>query len=108
MHNRSSSALGPQLRGFISLISKSFRFLFLPALVQLLETIDAITPRDERGDLLVFLSGMSDMLAVSEGVREFVEGYNPRRWVVLMLHSSLSIEEQDKVCHHTVLSSLAE
>lgn len=93
---------------FISLIPKSFRFPFLLAFVQLLETIEAITPRDERGDLLVFLSGMSDILAVSEGVREFVESYNPRRWVVLMLHSSLSIEEQDKVRYHTVLSSLLE
>ncbi len=64
---------------------------------QLLETIDTSTPRDERGDLLVFLSGMSDMLAVTEGVREYVEAKSPRRWVVLMLHSSLSVEEQDKV-----------
>lgn len=64
---------------------------------QLLETIDTNTPRDERGDLLVFLSGMSDMLAVTEGVREYVEAKSPRRWVVLMLHSSLSVEEQDKV-----------
>lgn len=65
--------------------------------VQLLESIDTTTPRDERGDLLVFLSGMSDMLAVTEGVREYVEAKSPRRWVVLMLHSSLSVEEQDKV-----------
>lgn len=64
---------------------------------QLLQTIDATTPRDERGDMLVFLSGMGDMLAVSEGVREYVEAKNPREWVVLMLHSSLSIDEQDKV-----------
>ncbi|CAM9781945.1 unnamed protein product [Scytosiphon promiscuus] len=40
---------------------------------------------------------MSDMLAVTEGVREYVEAKTPRRWVVLMLHSSLSVEEQDKV-----------
>ncbi|CAN0473696.1 unnamed protein product, partial [Scytosiphon promiscuus] len=66
-------------------------------LLQLLESIDTTTPRDERGDLLVFLSGMSDMLAVTEGVREYVEAKTPRRWVVLMLHSSLSVEEQDKV-----------
>eukprot|EP00903_Cladosiphon_okamuranus_P010703 g10115.t2 len=65
--------------------------------VKLLESIDSTTPRDERGDLLVFLSGMSDMLAVTEGVREYVEAKSPRRWVVLMLHSSLSVEEQDKV-----------
>ena len=45
----------------------------------------------------MFLSGMGDMLAVSEGVREYVEAKSPRRWVVLMLHSSLSVEEQDKV-----------
>lgn len=40
---------------------------------------------------------MSDMLAVTEGVREYVEAKSPRPWVVLMLHSSLSVEEQDKV-----------
>lgn len=67
------------------------------ALLQLLQSIETTTPRDERGDLLVFLSGMGDMLAVSEGVREYVEAKSPRRWVVLMLHSSLSVEEQDKV-----------
>lgn len=66
-------------------------------MLQLLQSIDTTTPRDERGDLLVFLSGMGDMLAVSEGVREYVEAKSPRRWVVLMLHSSLSVEEQDKV-----------
>lgn len=66
-------------------------------LLQLLQTIDSTTPRDERGDLLVFLSGMGDILAVSEGVREYVERESPRWWVVLMLHSSLSVEEQDKV-----------
>lgn len=54
---------------------------------------------DERGDLLVFLSGMGDILAVSEGTREYVESTSPRRWVVLMLHSSLSVEEQDKVLY---------
>ena len=52
----------------------------------------------------MFLSGMSDMLAVSEGVREYVEAKNPRRWVVLMLHSSLSIEDQDKVQPAVLLS----
>lgn len=85
---------------------------FVPAifLSQLLETIDTSTPRDERGDLLVFLSGMGDMLAVTEGVREYVEAKSPRRWVVLMLHSSLSVEEQDKVrcetqpCYQLTLS----
>ncbi|CAM9551431.1 unnamed protein product, partial [Sphacelaria rigidula] len=65
--------------------------------VKLLQTIDTTTPMDERGDLLVFLSGMGDILAVSEGTREYVESTSPRRWVVLMLHSSLSVEEQDKV-----------
>lgn len=79
-------------------------FVHAVFLWQLLETIDTSTPRDERGDLLVFLSGMGDMLAVTEGVREYVEAKSPRRWVVLMLHSSLSVEEQDKVrCKTTML-----
>ncbi|CAN0475607.1 unnamed protein product, partial [Hapterophycus canaliculatus] len=37
------------------------------------------------------------LLTHAQGVREYVEAKSPRRWVVLMLHSSLSVEEQDKV-----------
>lgn len=92
-----TSFCGPLPFLFFVVCPSTTSVLLTGLLLQLLESIDSTTPRDERGDLLVFLSGMSDMLAVTEGVREYVEAKSPRRWVVLMLHSSLSVEEQDKV-----------
>ena len=52
-------------------------------------------PSSERGDVLMFLSGMSEISAVVDAAREYAQ--RTRRWVVLPLHSSLSVEEQDKV-----------
>ena len=43
----------------------------------------------------MFLSGMSEISAVVDAAREYAQ--RTRRWVVLPLHSSLSVEEQDKV-----------
>uniref|UniRef100_A0A1I8GDQ1 ATP-dependent RNA helicase DHX34 n=1 Tax=Macrostomum lignano TaxID=282301 RepID=A0A1I8GDQ1_9PLAT len=50
----------------------------------------------ERGDLLIFVAGMRDIVAVSEAAKAYDEG---RRWLVLPLHGSLSAEEQDRVFH---------
>ena len=52
-------------------------------------------PSSERGDVLMFLSGLSEISAVVDAAREYAQ--RTRRWVVLPLHSSLSVEEQDKV-----------
>ena len=52
-------------------------------------------PSSERGDVLMFLSGMSEISAVVDAAREYAQ--RTRRWIVLPLHSSLSVEEQDKV-----------
>lgn len=52
-------------------------------------------PATERGDLLVFLSGMGEIETVAMVAREYAE--KTQRWIVLMLHSTLSIAEQDKV-----------
>lgn len=49
---------------------------------------------DERGDLLVFLAGMEDISTVAEHLREHAA--RTRRWLVLPLHSALSVDEQDK------------
>ncbi|XP_057306625.1 probable ATP-dependent RNA helicase DHX34 isoform X2 [Hydractinia symbiolongicarpus] len=49
----------------------------------------------ERGDLLIFMSGMSEISTVVEAAREYTE--KTKSWIVLPLHSSLSIEDQDKI-----------
>lgn len=58
-------------------------------------------PATERGDLLVFLSGMAEIETVAAVARDYAE--KTKRWIVLTLHSTLSIAEQDKVlyCRHT-------
>ena len=45
--------------------------------------------------MLVFLSGMSDIQRIYEAAKEYAA--ETKRWIILQLHSSLSIEEQDKV-----------
>lgn len=62
---------------------------------RLLQQIEQTVPGDERGDLLVFLAGMEDISTVTEHLREHAQ--RSRRWLVLPLHSALSVEEQDKV-----------
>ena len=52
-------------------------------------------PETERGDLLIFLSGMSEIATVVDAAKQYAQ--RTRRWIVLPLHSSLSVEEQDKV-----------
>ena len=61
----------------------------------LLQRIDANYPKEQRGDLLVFLPGMAEIGAVAEHIRPYAAEH--RQWVVLPLHSSLSAEEQDRV-----------
>ena len=52
-------------------------------------------PVEERGDVLMFLSGMSEIMAVVEAAKLYSQ--KSQRWIVLPLHSALSIAEQDKV-----------
>ena len=52
-------------------------------------------PPSERGDLLMFLSGMNEISIVMEAAKEYA--MQTHGWVVLPLHSALSIEEQDRV-----------
>jgi 5-deoxy-D-glucuronate isomerase len=62
---------------------------------RLLQQIDQTVPREERGDLLVFLAGMEDIGAVAEAMRDYAT--RSRCWLVLPLHGALSVDEQDKV-----------
>ncbi|XP_004867118.1 probable ATP-dependent RNA helicase DHX34 isoform X3 [Heterocephalus glaber] len=63
--------------------------------LRVLEAIDSKYPPEERGDLLVFLSGMAEISAVLEAAQTYA--IHTQRWVVLPLHSTLSVADQDKV-----------
>ncbi|XP_006868300.1 PREDICTED: probable ATP-dependent RNA helicase DHX34 [Chrysochloris asiatica] len=63
--------------------------------LRVLETIDHKYPPEERGDLLVFLSGMAEISTVLEAAQTYAT--HTQRWVVLPLHSTLSVADQDKV-----------
>ncbi|PIO27504.1 hypothetical protein AB205_0039030, partial [Aquarana catesbeiana] len=60
-----------------------------------LQAIDHKYPSDERGDLLIFLSGVTEISTVLEAIQVYAT--HTQRWIVLPLHSTLSIAEQDKV-----------
>lgn len=61
--------------------------------IRIMEDIDSKYLPTEPGDLLIFLSGMNEISAISRQIEEYTETNG--RWVVLKLHSSLSLEEQD-------------
>ncbi|XP_028921035.1 probable ATP-dependent RNA helicase DHX34 isoform X1 [Ornithorhynchus anatinus] len=63
--------------------------------LRVLQAIDHRYPADERGDLLVFLSGMAEISAVQEAAQTYAT--HTQRWIVLPLHSTLSVADQDKV-----------
>ena len=63
--------------------------------VRVLSLIDDRYPAEERGDLLVFLSGVAEITAVADACQEYAR--QAGRWVVLPLHSQLSVQDQDKV-----------
>ncbi|XP_035720217.1 probable ATP-dependent RNA helicase DHX34 [Vespa mandarinia] len=63
--------------------------------VQIMQMIDHKYPADEKGDLLIFLSGMKEITAVVDAAKEYSTKKN--NWIVLPLHSSLSLADQDKV-----------
>lgn len=63
--------------------------------LRILQLIDHKYPPTERGDVLIFLSGMSDIMSVVEAAKEYAQ--KVKSWIVLPLHSALSIAEQDKV-----------
>jgi len=50
---------------------------------------------NEKGDLLIFLSGMSEISAVVDAAKCYSQ--QTQGWIVLPLHSTLSLADQDKV-----------
>lgn len=63
--------------------------------LRIMQRIDYKYPSDERGDLLIFMSGMREISTLVEAAKVYAS--QTERWIVLSLHSSLSIAEQDKV-----------
>lgn len=73
---------------------KSERFDASP-FVKIMHMIDKKYPKHERGDVLMFLSGMAEITAVVDAARVYCEKVDS--WIILSLHSSMSLTEQDKV-----------
>ncbi|XP_027565066.1 probable ATP-dependent RNA helicase DHX34, partial [Neopelma chrysocephalum] len=63
--------------------------------LRVLEAIDGRVPPEERGDVLVFLSGAAEIQQVLGPAQVYAR--HTQRWVVLPLHSGLPAEQQDKV-----------
>ncbi|XP_045775996.1 probable ATP-dependent RNA helicase DHX34 isoform X1 [Maniola jurtina] len=63
--------------------------------VQIMQLIDSKFPSDERGDLLIFMSGVQEITAICDAAQQYAE--KNKNWIVLPLHSGLSLIEQDKV-----------
>ncbi|KAL7870640.1 hypothetical protein SRHO_G00081370 [Serrasalmus rhombeus] len=75
-------------------VSKSEKLDPRPFL-RVLQGIDQRYPADERGDLLLFLSGVAEISTVMEACQTYAA--HTKRWIVLPLHSTLSLAQQDKV-----------
>ncbi|XP_071372596.1 probable ATP-dependent RNA helicase DHX34 [Centroberyx affinis] len=63
--------------------------------LRILQGIDQRYPPEERGDLLLFLSGVAEISTIQEACQ--IYGTHTQRWIVLPLHSTLSLAQQDKV-----------
>uniref|UniRef100_W5LKD5 DEAH (Asp-Glu-Ala-His) box polypeptide 34 n=1 Tax=Astyanax mexicanus TaxID=7994 RepID=W5LKD5_ASTMX len=75
-------------------VSKSEKLDPRPYL-RVLQGIDQRYPAEERGDLLLFLSGVAEISTIMEACQTYATHTN--RWIVLPLHSTLSLTQQDKV-----------
>uniref|UniRef100_A0A3B4AT61 Uncharacterized protein n=1 Tax=Periophthalmus magnuspinnatus TaxID=409849 RepID=A0A3B4AT61_9GOBI len=63
--------------------------------LRILQGIDQRYPPEERGDLLIFLSGVTEISTIQEACQIYAT--HTRRWIILPLHSTLSLAQQDKV-----------
>ncbi|KAB5574991.1 hypothetical protein PHYPO_G00215530 [Pangasianodon hypophthalmus] len=63
--------------------------------LRVLQGIDQRYPPEERGDLLIFLSGLAEISTIMEACQTYAA--HTSRWIVLPLHSTLSLAQQNKV-----------
>ena len=75
--------------------SRAHELLGPKLFLKVLQRIDAQFDRRERGDALCFLSGVEEIERLMEPLREYAASSG--RWVVLPLHASLPVAEQERV-----------
>ncbi|XP_039961333.1 probable ATP-dependent RNA helicase DHX34 [Bactrocera tryoni] len=63
--------------------------------IQVLSLIDQKYPTTERGDVLIFVSGVNEITTVCDAAKEYAEQNS--HWIILPLHSGLALADQDKV-----------
>ncbi|XP_057203927.1 probable ATP-dependent RNA helicase DHX34 isoform X2 [Triplophysa rosa] len=63
--------------------------------LRVLQGIDQRYLPEERGDLLLFLSGVAEISTIQDACQTYAT--HTQRWIVLPLHSTLSLAQQDKV-----------
>lgn len=84
--------MNPQLR--LEKKSRSERLNPEPY-IQVMSMIDKKYGKEEKGDLLIFLSGLNEIQSVVDAAKEYSE--KNQNWIILPLHSSLAMTDQDKV-----------
>lgn len=62
--------------------------------LRILKKIDETISADERGDLLIFVSGINEIGTLADELNKYA--LFTRRWIILELHSSLSVAVQEK------------
>lgn len=63
--------------------------------VSIISRIDETVPKEERGDVLIFVCGTAEIGVLCDRLADYARG--AKRWIVLPLHAGLSAEEQDRV-----------
>lgn len=63
--------------------------------MRVLGLVDARYSKEERGDLLIFVSGAAEISAVADACAEYAQQNGG--WLVLPLHSGLAAAQQQKV-----------
>lgn len=91
------------LQGTSSRSQQSLARLDPAPFVQVLNLIDQKYSSNERGDVLIFVSGVNEITTACDAIKEYAE--QQPHWILLPLHSSLSLVEQDKVCHIKKIST---
>ncbi|KAI8064692.1 P-loop containing nucleoside triphosphate hydrolase protein [Gongronella butleri] len=77
-----------------SIASRSARIDAAPY-IKVMQHIDDSVPSHERGDLLIFVSGINEITALEDELGAYADA--TRKWVVLILHSSVAMDDQDKI-----------
>ncbi|XP_040564213.1 probable ATP-dependent RNA helicase DHX34 [Lepeophtheirus salmonis] len=67
--------------------------------IRILRLIDQKYSKDDRGDVLIFLSGHKEIRIITDATKSYSEK-SGGKWIVLPLHSSLSLADQDKVFNY--------